>query len=137
MAKRTAKIFLGGTCKGVDWRAEVMPKMMNGYFNPHITDREWQESDREEELLQRRYDCTHMCYVITSGTVGFYSVAEATEDVVLRPHITYVCFYEDPENPWTEEQKASVAATKAMYAQYTNKVYDDLEDLVDALNQVH
>lgn len=135
--KRAVKLFLGGTCKGVDWRDAFIEHITVPYFNPHIQDREWTEADRDEELTQRRYDCTHMVYVITSGSVGFYSTAEATEDVVLRPAITYVCFLEDPSNPWTEEQKVSVEACKLMFRTYTDKVYESIAELVDAVNVIH
>lgn len=135
--RKNVRVYLGGTCKGVDWRAEIMDKLTVPYFNPHITDREWKESDRETELQERKYDCTHLVYVITSGAVGFYSVVEATEDVILRTGQTHICFLEDPAAPWTEEQKASLKATKETFASYTKNLYDDLDSLLKAINRLH
>lgn len=135
--RKNVRVFLGGTCKGMDWRANILPKLAVPYFNPHITDREWTEADRDLELKERRYDCTHYVYVITSGAVGFYSCVEATEDIILKTSQTHVCFLEDPESPWTKEQLASVAATKALFKSYTRNVHENLDDLVRAINSLH
>lgn len=135
MAKST-KIFLGGTCVGYDWRDKVKDNLMNPYFDPYVRDREWTEKDRENEIHERRYDCSHMAYVLTSDMDGFYAVAEVTEDMVLRPGITSVCFLEVPEKPWSETQLKSIAAFKELLSQYSDKIFDNLDKYVVYLNQL-
>ena len=50
------KWFLGGTCSGEDWRKELIPyleKRNIDYFNPLIKGRPWEQSDEENENIEK------------------------------------------------------------------------------------
>ena len=92
---RSAKVFLGGTCMGTDWREYVKERIHCDYFDPHVKDREWTEDDHANELDERKHVCTHTVYVISPAGVGLYGVAEAVEDSILNPSTTLVCFLKE------------------------------------------
>ena len=84
-----AKVFLGGTCNKTDWREELIPLLKCEYFNPVITDREWTEEDRLNEINQRKASDV-VLYVITPRMTGLYSIAEMVDDSNNRPDSTVV-----------------------------------------------
>lgn len=82
------KVFLGGTCSGVDWRGILIPMLTCDYYNPIV--KNWQESDRLREVEERN-SSDYVLYVITSGIKGVYSIAEVVDDSNKRPEKTLFC----------------------------------------------
>lgn len=129
------KVFLGGTCRGFDWRQLIIPKLSIPYFNPKVADGEWSDDLFQVELEERSQLCSHMLYVITPASKGFYAIAELTEDSIKRPQQTLVCFLmETPDGAFDEDQKRSIEKTIQMLKTYHNNIYDNLDDVVKALN---
>lgn len=134
---RSIRVFLGGTCNGTDWRDKVIPQLQVGFFNPFITGREWTEGDKDNELLERRSLCSHMLYVITPMTKGLYAVAELMEDSIQKSNRTVVCFLkEDGGKTFDEQQWNSIESIMEMVKQYHDKVFTDLDSVVQTLNQL-
>lgn len=132
-----AKVFLGGTTAGEDWREKIKPNIRCDYFDPFIRDGEWTEENFKEELEERKLICSHFVYVYTPASVGMYTIAEMVEDSILRTKQTMVCFLEkDGDATFDEQQKASIDKVKRMIAHYHNNIYDNLDDLLSAINSI-
>lgn len=82
------KVFLGGTCAGVDWRSDLIPKLKIDYFNPVVDD--WNAQAQINELRERE-SADYVLYVITPGIKGVYSIAEVVDDSNKRPGKTVFC----------------------------------------------
>lgn len=94
------KVFLGGTCNGSQWRAELIKKLKIEYFDPVVDD--WTPEAQEEEIEQREL-CDFCLYVITPKMTGVYSIAEAVDDSNKRPDKTIFCFLEKDEDQRFDE----------------------------------
>lgn len=128
------KVFLGGTCKGTDWRETVKEQLRCNYFDPHIKDGEWTDEHYKEEMDERKLICTHTLYVITPASSGFYAIAELIEDSIQRPDNTLVCFLNEGEVKWDETQLSSIDKVLKMVKQYHNNIYSDLDEVISAIN---
>ena len=93
------RVFLGGTCQGVDWRKDlekVLDKSEVDYFDPFIRDRKRTEQDRRREIKERER-CDYTLYVITTDIRGVYSIAEVVDDSNKKPDST-LFFFESEGN---------------------------------------
>lgn len=76
MSKKS--VFLGGTCKGIDWRSEISRSLTNKgikVYNPKVLD--VTETDIIIENVIKRMKCNIHLYVFTA--VSAYAIAEAVE----------------------------------------------------------
>ena len=71
------KVFLGGTCNGSDWRAELMPMLQVEHFNPVVED--WTPECILNENIEKHQKCNIHLYVINSEMLGVYSIAEVVQ----------------------------------------------------------
>lgn len=134
-----SKVFLGGTCNKTDWREELIPLLKCEYFNPVITDREWTEEDRLNEINQRKASDI-VLYVITPRMTGLYSIAEMVDDSNNRPDSTVVFIRKTDIN---DEGKTiqfipsiakSMAAIETLVKGNGATVCYNLQQVVDHLN---
>ena len=70
------KVFLGGTCFGIDWRKEIMPNIQIAQFNPWVEN--WTEECVVIEEQEKDFFCNIHLYVITSPK-SIYSIAEVVQ----------------------------------------------------------
>lgn len=126
----TKRVFLGGTCNESTWRDELIPLLAIDYFNPVVPD--WTPECQAEELRQRE-TCDYVLYVITSEMTGVYSIAEAVDDSNKRPDKTLFCVL---PNGFTDGQLRSLRAVADMIRTNGGKVFDNLREIADFLNEV-
>lgn len=89
------KVFLGGTINS-PWRKELIEMLEIDYFDPVVKTRT--DTNIQEEIIERE-KCDYCLYVITPGTYGYYSIAEAVDDSNKKPRgkcIFCVLEYEIP-----------------------------------------
>ena len=97
MSPKQYKIFLGGTCNGSTWRADLMKlitddkryetyKDLFEIFNPEVED--WDEDARVKEM-QFKEDCDLQIYVITPRINGVYSIAEIMASIYDKEKYPY------------------------------------------------
>lgn len=129
-------VFLGGTTGGDDWRSDLTAlDFQMDYFNPVVE--VWSDSAKKLEDLAKKEACMHL-YVITPCMVGNYSIAELTEQAVLNPACTVVCFLKEiGDKVWTEHQDKSNAAIIELIKSHGAVVYDKLEDVAEHCNFVN
>lgn len=134
-----SKVFLGGTCNDTDWRSRIKPLLKIEYFDPVITDREWTEQDRLNEIAERaRSD--FVLYVFTPKMTGLYSIAELIDDSNKRPHATIVYVQEHDTSEegkrivFIPSAKNSMIAVSALAKLNGAKVFGSLEDVAAYLN---
>lgn len=131
---KDVEIFLGGTCNGSKWREELIPQLKVKYFNPVVED--WTDEAQIIEL-QKRKSCNHLLYVITPKMSGFFSIAELTEDSVIRPHKTHVIFLDEDEDLiFNNHQKKSIKAILNLVKNNGAKTYKDLDAFARKINSV-
>lgn len=73
---KTNKVFLGGSCFGEDWRAQLIPLIQIAHFNPLVDD--WTADCKMIEDAEKNVVCNIHLYVITSPK-SIYSIAEAVQ----------------------------------------------------------
>ena len=126
------KVFLGGTCNESTWRDELIPTLKIDYFNPVVED--WTPECQEEEIRQREV-CDYCLYTITPEMKGVYSIAEAVEDSVRRPHKTILCVLEEANGKrFDESEMKSLKQVGAMVKANGGSVFYNLEDVTKYLN---
>lgn len=119
-----AKVFLGGTCNGSQWREKLIPLLKIDYFNPVVPN--WTPECQVEELKQRD-ECDYCLYVITPKMTGVYSVAEVVDDSNKRPHKTVFAYLEEDEGQtFTPHQLKSLVQTGKLVTANGGKVADSL-----------
>lgn len=135
------KVFLGGTCNGSTWRADLIRLLHKEvqYFDPVITDREWTEEDRYNEIVERG-NSDLVVYVFTPRMSGLYSIAEVTDDSNKRPDKTIVCILdrdvndEDKRVVFTPAVKKSMEAIAELIKNNGAIVCRNLEEVAEILN---
>lgn len=93
------KVFLGGTCQGIDWRKDlekVLVKSSIEYYDPLIRDRKRTDADRKKEIEERQ-KCDYTLYVITTDIRGLYSIAEVVDDSNKKPDSTLFYFEKEAD----------------------------------------
>jgi hypothetical protein len=126
------KVFLGGTCNGSQWRADLIKKLKIEYFDPVVDD--WTPEAQEEEIRQRE-SCDFCLYVITPKMTGVYSIAEAVDDSNKRPEKTVFCFLEkDGDKEFEAHQIKSLRQVGKMIDQNGGVWCNDLETVSFFLN---
>ena len=96
------KVFLGGTVANSTWREYMMPKLEVDFFNPVVE--EWTEEDQKKEIYEREH-CDFCLYVISPKMIGWYSLAEVTDDSYKKSDKTIYCYLpEDEDKKFTKEQ---------------------------------
>lgn len=120
-----AKVFLGGTCNGSQWREKLIPLLTIESFNPVVPN--WTPECMAEELKQRE-ECDYCLYVITPKMTGIYSIAEVVDDSNKRPTKTVFAYLpEDEGQTFTPHQLKSLVQTGKLVAKNGGKVADSLE----------
>jgi hypothetical protein len=100
------KVFLGGTVNGSKWRDEIIPKLKVDYFNPVVE--EWNEEAQKRELDERE-NSEYCLYVLTPKMLGFYSIAEVTDDSYRKADKTIFCYInEDDGLTFSQDQLESL-----------------------------
>lgn len=123
------KVFLGGTCSGVDWRRTLIPMLTCDYYNPIV--KNWQESDRLREVEERN-TADYVLYTITSGIKGVYSIAEVVDDSNKRPEKTLFCpLYYGMDNQLVHSLEATCNLLKANGVQ----VFKNLDEVAEFLSK--
>lgn len=130
-------VFLGGTCADSTWREELMEMLDQEKieaFNPVVPD--WTPECQKIEDYHRQTD--DIClYVITPEGEGFYSFVEVTDDSNKRPERTILCVLESANGKAFEGHiKKCALKTMKLVAGNGTKVFDNLEDVADFLNQL-
>lgn len=138
------KVFLGGTCNGSLWRAELIKKLTCEFFDPVVDD--WNEEAQLEEDKQKR-DCTHNLFVITPKMTGVFAIAEVVEWAVKSwavhwkfdgpyPCKVMFCLLTDFEHDseFSDSQLKSLQAVKDLLIRYNANIYHSLDDVADYLN---
>lgn len=126
------KVFLGGTCPGWDWRAELQPMLKCDYYNPIVD--EWDEEHRLREV-QERETSDFVLYVITDGIVGVYSIAEVVDDSNKRPEKTLFCnLFRESGDAEDRAFNHSLKAVQRLLESNGVKCFDSLESIAVFLN---
>lgn len=123
-----AKVFLGGTCSGHNWRGDLIPLLKVDYFNPVV--KNWNEECYQEELRQREI-CDYLLYVITKGMKGVYSIAEVIDDSNKKPKKTIFCVLEDG---FSKGELKSLKAVGRMVERNGGVYLGDLDVVADYIN---
>jgi hypothetical protein len=128
------KVFLGGTCNGSTWRDTLIPNLTKiEYFNPVVPN--WTQECQAEEVKQRE-TCDYCLYVITPKMTGIYSIAEVVDDSNKRPDKTLFLFLDKDEDvTFTPHQLKSLRQTAKMVEQNGARVFENMAQLVNFLNQ--
>ena len=106
------KVFLGGTCKGYDWRKSLerlLEYVKVDYFNPLVDD--WNEAAQKEEERQKRICEIHL-YLITPDMEGVFSIAEAVNSAMTAGKKVYFVVCDDGD--FSEAQLKSLDAVGNM-----------------------
>lgn len=133
------KAFLGGTCNETDWRDRLIKLLKIEYFNPVITDREWTEEDRQNEIKERSHS-DFVIYVLTPRMSGLYSIAEVVDDSNKKPEktILYVqqedTSYEGKRIVYTKAVKLSLQAISDLVKSNGANVFSSLEEIAEFVN---
>lgn len=126
------KVFLGGTCNESTWRADLIPLLKIGFFNPVVDN--WNEEVMQRELTERR-ECDYCLYTITPKMMGVYSIAEVVDDSNKRPHRTILALEaRDDGAEFTEAQWRSLEAVAGMVRRNGGHVFYNLLDVAVFLN---
>lgn len=126
------KVFLGGTCNGSAWRADLIKMLDIDYFNPVVED--WTPDCQEEELKQRE-ECDFCLYVITPKMTGVYSIAEVVDDSNKRPGKTIFCFTDFDGLYFSEAQDKSLYATAELIKKNGAVCFGLLHHVANYLNE--
>jgi len=130
MNKKT--VFLGGTCNGSTWRAQIIPKLKVNYFNPVVGD--WNEKSQQKENEMKQI-CDFFLYVITPEMTGTFSIAEAVDSSNKNPEQTvFVILKEYDTKKFTAEQWRSLETCAGLVKNNGAKVYFDLTPAVSYIN---
>jgi hypothetical protein len=126
-----AKVFLGGTCNGSQWRETLIPHLKIDYFNPVVDD--WNEEAQKREIEERE-SADYVLYTITPKMKGVYSIAEVVDDSNKRPEKTILCILPyDGENKFAEEGTDSLEMVAKMVEGNGSKVVYSLKSILNIL----
>lgn len=134
-----AKVFLGGTCSGSKWRADLI-RMLDtkriGYFDPVVS--EWNAEAQAREIRERK-TCEYVLYWITPEIKGVYSIAEVIDDSNKRPTGTLFGFDVisdiDPDLKLSIELVKSLAAVGKMVERNGGRWFKTLSEVSEYLNE--
>lgn len=127
-----AKVFLGGTVNGSNWRNYVIKRLKIDYFNPVVDT--WDEQAYQRELYEREH-CDYCLYVITPKLLGFYSIAEVVDDSNKRPYKTILCVLsQDDDKEFSDFQVKSLSAVGKMVEINGGVWLKSLDAVVEFLN---
>jgi len=99
-----AKVYLGGSYDGSNWRKELISQLKIDHYNPTS------EID-ENIILEQKNKCDFYLYVVTPKMLGFSPISEVSDDSNKRPAKTLFCFLEkDGDNEFTKFQIKSLSA---------------------------
>ncbi len=123
-----ARVFLGGTCNGSQWRDRMEQYLAADgldYFNPVVKD--WNEEAQANELRERE-ECDFCLYVITPRMVGTYAIAEAVDDSNKRPEKTVlVILRSDYQEYFGDDRWRSLQAVADLVERNGGAVFEDLK----------
>lgn len=135
------KVFLGGTCEGIDWRKVLINRLSHledvELFNPIVEN--WDEEAREKENKYKE-NCDISLYVITPFMSGCYSIAEAVEDSNKRPEKTVFVYInrmvdDDSIYEFTKKMEDSLRAVSEIIELNGGKTFNSMEGLVSYLEE--
>jgi hypothetical protein len=126
------KVFLGGTCNNSTWRNELIKKLTIDYFDPVVPD--WTEECAKEEIRQRE-NCDFCLYVITPEILGYYSIAEVTEDAIKRPNKTIFAYLTEANGlEFNKQQIKSLEAIGKLIERNKAVFLKSLDEVANYLN---
>lgn len=126
-------IFLGGTCNNSTWREELIPNLVNDYFNPVVPD--WNDEAYRLEL-EMRDKADIVLYYITPKMTGVYSIAEVVDDSNKRPAKTVFYFaLFDEDSLFELHQTKSLIAVGKMVQNNGGFWATSREELINYLNK--
>ena len=134
------KVFLGGTCRGHDWRQQIIPKLHCDYFNPLVEN--WTEENRQIEEREKTL-CDYHLYVVNGFMSGVYTIAEIVNDAhTMDRNKLVVVFYYD--SFFTAKKKrcinkklvSSLIATEKLLNSLGVKVYHYVGDAIAYINSM-
>ena len=134
-----ARVFLGGTINQSQWRDNLIPLLNVEYFNPVITDRDWTEEDRLNELKQCE-ECDYVLFVVTPRMRGVYSIAEFVDNSNKRPAKTLVYIQERDVNDagktvkFHEQVLSSIRGAVKLAVANGATEFHSLQEIADFLN---
>lgn len=133
--QKEAKVFLGGTCNGSQWRGYPEKHLKMPWFNPVVED--WDAQAMEREEYEKASSLYHL-YVLTPKMKGCYAVAELINDCHTPGFQTYFCYLEEDEGLRFEAHQLKAMKAIADMVEKIGGVYKpSLEETVQALNQVY
>lgn len=133
------RVFLGGTINQSQWRDALIPLLNVQYFNPVITDRDWTEEDRLNELKQCE-ECDYVLFVVTPRMRGVYSIAEFVDNSNKRPAKTLVYIQERDVNDagktvkFHEQVLSSIRGAVKLAVTNGATEFHSLQEIADFLN---
>lgn len=126
------RVFLGGTVADSAWRKKLIPLLEIDYFDPTVA--EWDEQAYQNELFERDR-CDYNLYVLTPRMIGYYSIAEVTDDAMKKSERTIFCFFkEDDGKEFDEPQILSLEAVGNRVISYGAVWARSLEEIAAFLN---
>lgn len=128
-----AKVFLGGTCNGLNWRNDIMPKLQLDYFNPVVEDRT--EDCIKIENDEKNNKCNVHLYTITPDHKGYYTFVEIL-DAHMKGKQVVVCVLTSGKDGqrFTESQRRSINACAKIYQEYGIRMFKDLNTTAKYIN---
>ena len=129
-------VFLGGTCNDSHWRDEFVKHIKSNltWFNPVVKD--WNENAKQIEDEQKKHS-RYKFYCLTPKQIGFYSIAEITEDAIVNSKETILCILnEDGDVKWTPGQKKSIDAIEFLIRKYGVSIFYNLTDAAKYLDYI-
>lgn len=126
-----SEVFLGGTCAGPDYRAQLIPLLTVPYFNPVVADWKPEDAAREDRAKE---EASANVFVITPAAIGMYSVAELTELAIESEKPLFVMFMEVEGFTWNEHQLKSNAQIKKLLSKYNALIFEDLQQMATTVN---
>ncbi len=129
------KVFLGGTVATSKWRDYIMPKLDIDYYNPVVE--EWTEEDYKKELHEREH-CDFCLYVISPKLIGWYSLAEVTDDSLKRSDKTIYCYLpKDEEKEFSESELVELQRIGELIESHGALWLNSLDEIIDYLNSAN
>lgn len=133
--RKEAKVFLGGTCNGSQWRRYAEENLIMPYFNPVVE--EWDDTAMEREEHEKNTSLYHL-YVLTPLMEGCFSVAELINDCNTPGVFTYFSYLEEDKGvAFSRHQLKAMKAIADMVQKIGGYYYPSLHETVQALNRAY
>jgi len=126
------KVFLGGTCRGYNWREDLIKNLKCEYFNPLLKEgEEWTKEHEIKENIEKE-NADYNLYVITNDMIGVYSIAEVVDDSNKKPKRTIFCYIKEG---FDKSQIKLLNATSNIIKNNGAYVFENLNEVANFLNR--